>query len=147
MPGWGELLRHGNAARTAVVTGGMVLHAVNVFIATTILPTVVDEIGGLRFFAWATTLYVVGSLFGAVACPRLLRRGARPTYRVALTLFALGTAACALAPTMPVLLAGGSSRASGPGCCRRCRSPRSGFCSRPRSGAARWARSRSPGVR
>ena len=106
VPGWGDLLRHGNAARTAVVTGGMVLHAVNVFIATTILPTVVDEIGGLRFFAWATTLYVIGSLFGAVACPRLLRRGARPSYRVALALFALGTATCALAPTMPVLLAG-----------------------------------------
>ena len=104
--GWGDLLRHGNAARTAVVTGGMVLHAVNVFIATTILPTVVDEIGGLRFFAWATTLYVVASLFGAVACPRLLRQGARPSYRVALGLFALGTAVCALAPTMPVLLAG-----------------------------------------
>ncbi len=113
--GWGDLLRHGNAARTAVVTGGMVLHAVNVFIATTILPTVVDEIGGLQFFAWATTLYVVGSLFGAVACPRLLRRGARPTYRVALILFALGTVTCALAPTMPVLLAGRFGQGLGAG--------------------------------
>lgn len=105
-PGWGDLLRHGNATRTAVVAGGMMLHAINVFITITIMPSVVAEIGGLRFFAWATTLYVVGSLFGAVACPRLLRFGARTTYAVALGLFAVGTAMCALAPSMGVMLAG-----------------------------------------
>ncbi len=105
--GWVDLLRHGNAARSALVGGGMVLHAVNVFIVTTILPSVVHDIGGLRFFAWGTTLYVLASLFGAVACARLLRRiNARWTYRLALLLFALGTAGCATAPSMPALLAG-----------------------------------------
>ncbi len=105
--GWSELLRHGNAARSAVIGGGMVIHAVNVFIVATILPSIVRDIGGLRLFAWSTTLYVVASLLGAVACARLLRRiGARPTYRAALCVFAAGCAACALAPTMPVLLAG-----------------------------------------
>ncbi len=105
--GWSALLRHGNAARSAVVGGGMVLHAVNVFIVATILPSVVADIGGLRLFAWSTTLYVVASLLGAVASARLLRRiGARQTYRAALAMFALGCAACALAPSMPVLLAG-----------------------------------------
>ncbi len=104
---WSELLRGGNAARSAVVGGGMVIHAVNVFIVATILPTVVHDIGGLRLFAWSTTLYVVASLLGGVASARLLRRmGARPTYRAALAVFALGCAACALAPVMPVLLAG-----------------------------------------
>ncbi len=105
--GWLELVRGANAARSALVGGGMVLHAVNVFIVATILPSVVHDIGGLRFFAWSTTLYVVASLFGAVACARLLRDlGARPTYRLALLLFALGCAGCAAAPSMPALLAG-----------------------------------------
>ncbi len=105
--GWIELVRGGNGARSALVGGGMVVHAINVFIVTTILPSVVRDIGGLRFFAWSTTLYVVASLFGAVACARLLRAmGARWSYRLSLLLFALGTAACAMAPSMPVLLAG-----------------------------------------
>ena len=105
--GWSELLRQGNAARSAVIGGGMVIHAVNVFIVATILPSIVRDIGGLRLFAWSTTLYVVASLLGAVASARLLRQiGTRPTYRAALGVFAVGCAACALAPSMPVLLAG-----------------------------------------
>ena len=105
--GWTELVRGANAARSALVGGGMVLHAINVFIVATILPSVVREIGGLRYFAWSTTLYVVASLFGAVACARLLRgMGARWTYRLALLLFALGSTGCAVAPSMAALLAG-----------------------------------------
>ncbi len=65
------------------------------------------EIGGLRFFAWSTTLYVLASLLGGALCARLLARaGARGSYRVALPVFALGTLVCALAPSMPVLLVG-----------------------------------------
>jgi MFS family permease len=105
--GWLELLRGGNAARSAVVGGGMIIHAISTFIVVTILPSVVREIGGLRFFAWSTTLYVLASLLGGALCARLLGRvGARASYRVALPVFALGTLVCALAPSMPVLLAG-----------------------------------------
>ncbi|MDE2574320.1 MAG: MFS transporter [Rhodospirillales bacterium] len=105
--GWGELLRGGNAQRSAVVGGGMVIHAISTFIVTTILPTVVHDIGGLRFFAWSTTLYVVASLLGGAGCARLMARvGARGSYRAALGIFALGAAVCALAPNMPALLIG-----------------------------------------
>jgi len=105
--GWLELLRGGNAARSAVVGGGMIIHAVSTFIVVTILPSVVRDIGGLRFFAWATTLYVLASLLGGALCARLLARiGARGGYRIALPLFALGALICALAPSMPVLLLG-----------------------------------------
>jgi MFS family permease len=105
--GWLELVRGGNAPRSAVVGGGMVMHAINVFIVTTILPSVVREIGGLRYFAWNTTLYVVASLIGGALLPRLLGRiPPRGGYRLALGVFALGTALCALAPSMPALLAG-----------------------------------------
>lgn len=105
--GWGELLRGGNAGRCAVIGGGMIIHAVNVFIVTTILPSIVHEIGGLRYFAWSTTLYVVASLLGGANCARTMRRlGVRVTYRWALGCFALGCLLCAMAPSMAGLLAG-----------------------------------------
>ncbi len=107
MSAFGEVFRGANLARSAVVGGGMMLHAVNTFIAVTVMPSVVVEIGGLAFFAWATTLYVLGSLLGGAAVSRLLASiGARTTYRIALGLFALGSLLCAVAPLMPVLLAG-----------------------------------------
>ncbi len=94
-------------ARGAVVGGGMVIHAISTFIVTTILPTVVRDIGGLQFFAWSTTLYVVASAIGAASAARLLARfGARVLYRCALTIFGIGTIGCALAPVMGALLAG-----------------------------------------
>lgn len=105
--GWSELVRGGNAGRSAVVGGGMIIHAINTFIVVTILPSVVRDIGGLRYFAWSTVLYVVASLLGGASCARLLQRlGARNAYRLALGAFAVGSVCCALAPAMPVLLAG-----------------------------------------
>ncbi|MCC6719864.1 MAG: MFS transporter [Acetobacteraceae bacterium] len=105
-PGWGEMLRGGNLLRCLVVSAGMILHAINTFIVVTVMPSIVRDIGGMAFFAWSTTLYVVASLLGGAVCARLLHRlGAQGTYRLALVLFGLGTAACALAPNMAVLLA------------------------------------------
>ena len=105
--GWGELLRGGNGPRAFVVGGGMAMHAINVFITITILPSVVREIGGLEYFAWNTTLYVLASVLAGGFCGRILPRiGARNHYRLALGLFAAGAVMCALAPSMAVLLVG-----------------------------------------
>lgn len=104
---WRDLLSGGNAGRCGVVACGVTMHAINVFIVTTILPSVVREIGGLRYFAWSTTLYVVASLLGGANCARLLRgAGVRGAYRLSLACFALGCLICAIAPSMGVLLAG-----------------------------------------
>src|SRR5580704_16264440 len=104
---WADLLQGANAARSAMIGGGMILHAINSFIVITILPSVVRDIGGLRFFAWNTTLYLVASLFAGSVCTRLLRRvGPRWSYRLALSCFGLGCLLSAIAPTMPMLLLG-----------------------------------------
>jgi len=103
---WADMLRGANLLRCLVVAASMILHALNTFIVVTVMPSVVADIGGMPFFAWSTTLYVVASLLGGAACARLLHRlGAHGTYRVALLVFALGTLGCALAPNMAVLLA------------------------------------------
>jgi MFS family permease len=105
--GWAELLHGPNVPRALVIGGGITMHAVNVFIVITILPSVVRDIGGLSYFAWNTTLYVIASVLAGGFCARILPRiGARTHYRAALALFAIGSTLCALAPSMPVLLAG-----------------------------------------
>jgi hypothetical protein len=50
-PGWRELLTGTNAGHCLILAGGVGLHAVNIFLVTTILPSVVTEIGGLAYYA------------------------------------------------------------------------------------------------
>ena len=64
-PGWSDLLTGANAARSLVLAGGVGLHAVNIFIVTTMLPSVIADIGGLAYCAWNTTLFVVASIVGS----------------------------------------------------------------------------------
>ena len=80
-PGWRDLLAGTNAARSLVLAGGVGLHAVNIFVVTTILPSVVADIGGLAFYAWNTTLFVVASIIGsALSAHTLGRLGPRDAY-------------------------------------------------------------------
>lgn len=104
---WGALLRGRNGLRSLALAGGVAAHAVNVFIATTILPSVVRDIGGLPWYAWNTTLFVAASIMGSSCAPLGIRwYGLRRTFLPALAVFACGTAICGLAPDMPSLLFG-----------------------------------------
>lgn len=106
-PGWADLLSGGNLVRSLALGGGVALHAVNLYISTTILPTVVREIGGLDFYAWNTTLFVIASILGAaLSSPVLAQTGPRGGYVVAAAVFIVGTLACAAAGSMPAMLAG-----------------------------------------
>ncbi len=114
--GWGELFSGENAVRALTLVGGVALHAINVFIATTILPTVVRDIGGMDYYAWNTALFVTASILGSALVPRLLSgAGPRAAYLVAAAIFALGTLACGLALSMPMMLAGRAVQGLGGG--------------------------------
>ncbi|MES2364057.1 MAG: MFS transporter [Pseudomonadota bacterium] len=113
---WGEFLSGRNAWRAVAVTGGVALHAINVHIVTTVLPSVVQDIGGVAWYAWNTTLFVVASILGATLSARLLQGlGPRRGYLAALGLFVLGSMGCALAPTMAWMLAGRTVQGLGGG--------------------------------
>nr|CTQ92126.1 Multidrug resistance protein B [Kibdelosporangium sp. MJ126-NF4] len=85
----------------------MGLHAVNVYLATTVMPSVIEDIDGARLYAWATTIFTVASVLGSVLASTVLDRvGPRAAYRWSAATLLLGTVVCALAPTMVVLLAG-----------------------------------------
>ncbi|MBB5214820.1 MFS transporter [Parapusillimonas granuli] len=113
---WYELLWGGNGLRSLALAGGVAVHAVNVYIATTILPSIVADIGGLAYYAWNTTLFVVASILGSAISPQAVGSlGLRRAFLCALAIFAAGTMVCALAPSMPVLLLGRTAQGLGGG--------------------------------
>lgn len=99
-----------------VLAGGVALYATNIYLTASLLPSAVDDIGGDRFFAWATTIFLVASVASAVLVSRLLALvGPRTAYLVAIAAFTSGTVVCALAPEMWVLLAGRALQGAGGG--------------------------------
>src|SRR5690349_22608980 len=71
------------------------------------MPSAVADIGGHRYYAWVTTVYLVASVVVATTVHALLLRlGPRLAYLLGLSVFGAGSLACAAAPTMEVMLAG-----------------------------------------
>lgn len=52
VPGPTDLIIGRNFARTLTFSGGVALHAVNLYLSTTVLPSVVREIDGREYHAW-----------------------------------------------------------------------------------------------
>src|SRR5690606_20878777 len=113
---WSELLWGRNGLRSLALAGGVALHAVNVYIVTTILPSVVQDIGGLEYYAWNTTLFVVASILGSALSPKAMDFfGLRRGFLVTIAIFVSGTVVCAVAPTMPWMLVGRTIQGLGGG--------------------------------
>ncbi|MGB3353082.1 MAG: MFS transporter [Mycobacterium sp.] len=104
---WRELLGPRNIGAAAVLAGGIALYATNEFLTISLMPSAVADIGGQRFYAWVTTVYLVGSVMAATTVHSVLMRlGPRWSYQLGLSVFGVGSVVCALAPSMEVLLVG-----------------------------------------
>lgn len=104
---WRELLGPKYLGASTVLAGGVALYATNEFLTISLMPSAVAEIGGQRFYAWVTTVYLVGSVVAATTVHSVLMRfGPRWSYLLALSVFGLGSLACAAAPTMEIMLVG-----------------------------------------
>lgn len=113
---WSELLSGKNGLRSLALAGGVALHAVNVYIVTTILPSVVKDIGGLEYYAWNTTLFVAASILGSALSPKAMDMfGTQKAFLLTIAIFIVGTIGCALSPSMPWLLVGRSAQGLGGG--------------------------------
>lgn len=105
--GWSALLSGKNGIRSFTLAGGVALHAINVYIVVTILPSLVADIHGEQYYSWAATIFVTASLIGASLAAKLVTRtGPRIAYAFSALIFALGTFICSMAPTMPIFLFG-----------------------------------------
>ncbi|HEV2336796.1 MAG TPA: MFS transporter [Stellaceae bacterium] len=103
---WSDIFRDGRGLYSALVIGGIAMHATQMLVIAIIMPTIVADIGGAAYYTWAAMLYTIGAIVGASSTGMVWERfGARRAYALGALVFALGTAACALAPDIGVLIA------------------------------------------
>lgn len=102
---WSDLLRDKRGPITAIIVMGVAMHAVDVFIVATALPSIVADIGGAGFYTWSMMLYMVASITAtAGAAPLRGAMGDRDGFLLAAIVFLVGTVGCALSPAMAALL-------------------------------------------
>ena len=86
---------------------GVWLHAADALVATTVMPSAIEEIGGLPYIYWTIALYELGSIIaGAVTGVGVVALGLRTSMMASTLAYALGCVASALAPSMAVMLVG-----------------------------------------
>lgn len=113
---WRELLSGPYAPIAAVLAGGVLMEASNVYLTTRLLPTIVGDIGGADFYAWTMTTFLLASVVSAMLVSRVLtQQGAVRAYLLALGFFGLGSLLCAISPTMATLLVGRAVQGLGGG--------------------------------
>ncbi|WP_214316515.1 MFS transporter [Nonomuraea sediminis] len=105
-PAWRELLGREHLGAAIVLAGGVLVGAINIYLAASLLPTAVAELGGASFYAWNMTIYLVAMVIATMLTGRLLSRwGNVGAYLLGFATFTAGSLACAVSPAMAVLLA------------------------------------------
>jgi len=105
MSSWTEILRGRLGVYTLMLNIGILFFAVDNFLVNTLMPSIVADIGGVAFYAWAMMLYLVGSITGSASYgPMRARIGGRRTFAVGGAVFSLGALGCSIAPSMGALL-------------------------------------------
>jgi MFS family permease len=113
---WRELLGPRYAPVATVLAGGVLLEASNVYLTTSLLPTIVADIGGAEFYSWTMTTFLVASVITSMLVSRtLMARGAVAAYVIAFGLFAAGSLISAASPVMAGLLLGRAVQGLGGG--------------------------------
>jgi len=114
--GWRELRNAGGLGRLALICFGVWLHAADSLMVATIIPDVIRDIGGAQLIAWTVALYEIGSIVaGAASALLALRYGLRRVMMAAALLYGAGCLVSAVAPDMPVMLAGRLAQGLGGG--------------------------------
>ena len=104
---WRALWARGDLARFCFVSLGILLHATNETMVATIMPAMVGDLSGVELVGWSLAVYELGAIVAGAAAGRMLSYVAlRDNMAGAALIYALGALICAIAPTMPVFLAG-----------------------------------------
>jgi MFS family permease len=113
---WWALFRSRHLAYRLLLMLGVGVHAIGIHLLATVLPSVVAEIGGAAFYAWATMLYTMASIMGT-ACGGLVRArlNLRRGYVASALIVLVGWLGCAVAPQITVLLASRAIQGVGSG--------------------------------
>ena len=110
------LLRRGNIAPLLLVNLGVGMHAMIWYMASTVLPSTVADLNAAAFIGWATTVYLVTMILGAVLMAQVKAHwGARLAMLAAGLVVVLGGAVAAMAPSIHQVLAGRALQGLGEG--------------------------------
>ena len=63
--GWLDLMRGGRGVFTVLLNLAIILHGVNTFVLSTVMPSVIADIGGAAYYAWPAMVYLIGTIVGA----------------------------------------------------------------------------------
>lgn len=100
-PGDPRLWRPGTRALTTGLVLTVVFTAFEALAVATILPKVVEDIGGLSLYGWAFSAFMLANLVGILAAGRAADRHApTPVFLLGTGIFAAGLVAAGAAPTM-----------------------------------------------
>ncbi|WP_375451503.1 MFS transporter [uncultured Devosia sp.] len=104
---WAEIFTPRYATVTLILCLGVALFAFNAFLASTALPTAVQQLGGVALISWALTLYLVLAIMGGAGAALMKQRlGSRTALLVSAAVFLVGTLVAAQASSMPQVLVG-----------------------------------------
>ena len=105
--GWSALLKPAFVPAVSVLVGGVLLHSMNVLMLATVLPSVVDNLGGAALMSWTSSAFLASSIVAATCTGYLTAiLGARTVFCAGALIFGLGALTCALAPSMAQIVAG-----------------------------------------
>ena len=111
-----RLLRRQNIAPLILVNLGVGLHATIWFMATTAMPSAVEELDAAAYLSWATSLYLMTSILGGAMLPPIKSRfGPRSSMMVAGLVVVAGGVLAAVAPNVGFILAGRAIQGLGEG--------------------------------
>lgn len=101
-----RLLSGAHFVPAAILAGGTVLYAMNLYFTAALMPSIVEDIGGQQLFAWVATGFLIAAVIASTLAARSIAAlGARGAYLVGFCGFALGSAAAALSGSMEVFVA------------------------------------------
>jgi len=105
--GWSALLKREWLPLLVALVGGVLLHSMNVLMLATVLPSIVEEVGGTAMMSWPTTAFLASSIVAATCTGRLTAQlGARAAFCAGAVVFGAGALICAVAPSMETVVAG-----------------------------------------
>ncbi|MFE7635363.1 MFS transporter [Kitasatospora sp. NPDC057518] len=105
--GWRELFSRRYAAPASILAGGVALYAMNLYFTAALMPSIVADIGGERYYAWVATGFLMAAVIASMLVSRLLERlGAARAYILGFLVFGAGAVVNALSPSMAALILG-----------------------------------------
>ena len=106
-PGWREILAPQYLTRFLFLCLGVWLNAADSLVTVTITPSIAQDIGGFRYFAWSVAAFLLASILSGAVSGRLsLKLGLRGALTASAIVYAVGCVMSAAAPDFLIFVAG-----------------------------------------